>query len=612
MNELGAEQPLAIGCMRLSTARERDEAAAVAVLHAALDAGVTLLDTADVYGWGEDDLGHNERLIARALATWGGDATNVLVATKGGLTRPGGRWVPNGRARHLAAACEASRRALGVERIDLYQLHAVDPKVPLETSVRALAALQRDGSIAEIGLCNVSLAQLRRAMEIVPIAAVQVELSPWQDAALRGGLVEHCAAHGIRLLAYRPFGGVERQRRIGRDVVLSEIAERQGATPWEVTLAWLRGLSPVVVPLPGPTRVDTVRSTARAATLVLDEADRAALDRRFPAGAAVRSPRAARRPPPPAANDASGDEVVLVMGMPGAGKSTLAEELVTQGYVRLNRDQLGGRLRDLLPALDAQLAGGQRRVVLDNTYPTRAARNEVLEAAWAHGVPVRCVWLTTSLADAQVNVATRLLRDDAHLPLLPDALYRYQRELEPPELDEGFTAVEQVAFARRTPSDHTGRALVCWLDGVLRRSRSGARAPVDPEDVEVLPGRAEVLARYRAEGFTIAGIAWHPEIAAGTATAQAIDATLARTAELPRRRDRPPLLPARRRPAEVLVPQTAPRPRRRADRPPSPRPGALALRRPRRHRSQLRHLPRLHLRRRRRAVSRRHLSDGLM
>ncbi len=265
MSELGAAQPLAIGCMRLSTARERDEAAAVAVLHAALDAGVTLLDTADVYGWGEGDLGHNERLIARALATWGGDATKVSVATKGGLTRPGGRWVPDGRARHLAAACEASRRALGVDRIDLYQLHAVDPRVSLETSVRALAALQRDGLVAEIGLCNVSLAQLKRALEIAPIAAVQVELSPWQDAALRGGLVEHCATHGIRLLAYRPFGGVEKQRRIGRDSVLSEIAERHGATAWEVTLAWLRGLSPVVVPLPGPTRVDTVRSTACAA-----------------------------------------------------------------------------------------------------------------------------------------------------------------------------------------------------------------------------------------------------------------------------------------------------------------------------------------------------------
>jgi len=116
--------------------------------------------------------------------------------------------------------------------------------------------------------------------------------------------------------------------------------------------------------------------------------------------------------------------------------------------------------------------------------------------------------------------------------LRPDALYRYQRELEPPELEEGFATVEQIAFARRTPADYTGRALVCWLDGVLRRSRSGARAPIAPDDVEVLPGRADVLARYRDEGFTLAGIAWHPEVAAGTATAEAIEATLARAAEL--------------------------------------------------------------------------------
>src|SRR5688572_19771728 len=117
------QAPLAIGAMRLSTESDRDEARAVATLHAALDAGVTLIDTADAYAWNAEEAGHNERLIARALATWTGDAAGVRVATKGGLTRPGGRWEADGRARHLAAACVASRRALGVERIHLYQLH---------------------------------------------------------------------------------------------------------------------------------------------------------------------------------------------------------------------------------------------------------------------------------------------------------------------------------------------------------------------------------------------------------------------------------------------------------------------------------------------------------
>src|SRR4029079_7690045 len=120
-----------------------------------------------------------------------------------GLTRPGGRWVADGRARHLAAACAASREALGIERIALYQLHAPDPRTPLATSVRALAALQRDGLVEQLGLCNVSLGELRDALDIAPIAAVQIELSPWQEDALRGGVVEECAERGIVVLAHR-------------------------------------------------------------------------------------------------------------------------------------------------------------------------------------------------------------------------------------------------------------------------------------------------------------------------------------------------------------------------------------------------------------------------
>jgi aryl-alcohol dehydrogenase-like predicted oxidoreductase len=130
-----------MGCMRLSTAPDRDDERSVAVLHAAFDAGITFLDTADAYCWDSSETGHNERLIAHALATWREDRSHIRVATKAGLTRPNGTWIADGRARHLVAACEASRRALGVERIQLYQLHAVDPRTPLATSMRALASL---------------------------------------------------------------------------------------------------------------------------------------------------------------------------------------------------------------------------------------------------------------------------------------------------------------------------------------------------------------------------------------------------------------------------------------------------------------------------------------
>src|SRR5262245_43825132 len=165
-----------MGCMRLSTTAERDDEQSVAVLRAALDAGVTLLDTANAYCLDERDTGHNERLIARTLVGWKGDRSRIVVATKGGLTRPQGRWIADGRASHLVAACEASRRALGVDRIDLYQLHAPDARVPLATSVRALASLKRDGLVGHLGLCNVTVGKIEEDRGIAWIEAVEVQL----------------------------------------------------------------------------------------------------------------------------------------------------------------------------------------------------------------------------------------------------------------------------------------------------------------------------------------------------------------------------------------------------------------------------------------------------
>jgi len=541
-NPLPHDRPWAIGCMRLSTEPDRDDTRALAALHAALDAGVTLLDTADAYGRDDAETGHNERLIARALATWTGDASRVRVATKGGLTRPGGRWEADGRARHLVAACEASRRALGVERIHLYQLHAPDPRTPLATSVRALASLQRDGLVEHIGLCNVSLAQIEEARRIATIAAVQVELSPWRDESLRSGIAELCAREGIRLLAYRPLGGAAGRGRLARDPALKAVAERRAVTPAEVVLAWLRGLAEVVVPLPGPTRPETARSLARLEAMRLSEEDVAQVDGRFPAVRLLRVPRTARRPP-----DTAPGDVVLVIGLPGAGKSTLAADLVGRGYDRLNRDEAGGRLRGLVPALSEGLAAGRRRVVLDNTYGSRAARSDVIETAWAHGVPARCVWLQTSLEDAQVNVVQRLLarhgrllgpeelkraaRDDPGA-LGPGPLFRHRREFEPPDLSEGFVRVDAVRFERQRREGHERRALIFWYDGVVRTSRSGARTPASPDDVVVLPGRRDAVRRHLDLGWLVLGVSWHPEVAREAMTQEHLAAIFARTHEL--------------------------------------------------------------------------------
>ena len=537
-----ARASVAMGCMRLSTEPDRDESRGVAVIHAALDAGITLLDTADAYCWDDSERGHNERLIARALATWTGDRLQVQVATKGGLTRPDGRWEPDGRAKHLRGACEASRRALGVERIALYQLHAPDPRTPLSTSVRALAALKREGLVESIGLCNVTVRHIEEARRITDIDSVQVELGVWRDDHFLSGVVEYCVANGLRVLAYRPLGGAARRQRTATEPTLAAIAARHGATPAEIALAWLMDLSNLITPIAGAAHVETAASIAQARLVALTDADRALLDERFPAARVLRPGAMPQRSSPIRADG----EVVLVMGLPGAGKSTFAESLTTEGYYRLNRDETGGSLRGLLPALDTALASGASRIVLDNTYVSRKSRAEVIRAARARGFSVRCIWLATSVEDAQTNAVTRLVSRYGTLPgdselkrlgkqdigvILPTVQFRYQRELEPPETSEGFSSVEVVRFERRRDAGYINRALIVWCDGVLLRSRSGRRMPLTPDDVEVDGGRAAVLRRYRDEGWLLLGLSWQPDIADRTQTRAGADAVLARMQE---------------------------------------------------------------------------------
>ena len=156
------------GGMHLSIVDRPPAEQAIRAIHAALDAGATLIDTADVYCLDDSEIGHNERLIARALSEFTGDRDTIVVATKGGMTRPGGSWGRHGRPEHLRAACERSLRALGVDRIDLYQLHAPDPAVPFEDSVGALAALWEAGKIRWAGLSNVTVAQIEKARQTCP------------------------------------------------------------------------------------------------------------------------------------------------------------------------------------------------------------------------------------------------------------------------------------------------------------------------------------------------------------------------------------------------------------------------------------------------------------
>ena len=537
--------------MRLSTERDRDEARGIEVLHAALDAGIPFFDTADAYCWDEHDAGHNERLIARALAAWNGDRSRIIVATKGGLIRPNGRWAPNGRANHLRAACEASVQALGTTRIALYQLHALDPLAPLSTSVRALASLQRDGLVEHIGLCNVTVGQIEEARRIVEIAAVQVELSIWNDDSILSGVVEYCAANDIRLIAYRPLGGPTRARRIQQKPALVEIAARHQASPQEIALAWLMDLSSAISPIPGATRAETARSIARVPAIQLTDEDRRTLHveprgRGAPPHRAE-SARWGPRPERAALQVPRDGEVVLIMGLPGAGKTTLAHGLVAEGFAHLSRDVEGGPLRGQVAALDRLVESGRSRIVLDNTYVSRKSRAPVVAWAAAAGLPVRCVWLSTSVEQAQVNAAWRMLSTYGRL-LGPDEIrqatktdvnafgpsvqFRYQRDLEPPDPAEGFSRIDVVSFERAIDPSFTNRAVIVWCDDVLVRSRTGQRAPLMADDVELIEGRADVLRRYTEDGWRILGLSWRPEVNEERITSDQADTGIARIQEL--------------------------------------------------------------------------------
>lgn len=265
------------GGMHLSIQDRPPEEQGMRVIHAALDAGVTLIDTADVYCLDDSDLGHNERLIAGALRSWKGNRDATLVATKGGIRRPGGRWETDGRPEHLRVACDRSLRALEVERIDLYQLHAPDPQVPLAESVGALADLQREGKIRWVGLSNVSVPEIREAETIVRVTSVQNRLNPFFREALSGGVVEYCAQRGIGFLAYSPTGGGRLNRKLPAHPVLQPMAARLGVTPHALVLAWVLARSPGVVVIPSARTVEHAVDSTTAAEVTLSETDLAAI-----------------------------------------------------------------------------------------------------------------------------------------------------------------------------------------------------------------------------------------------------------------------------------------------------------------------------------------------
>ena len=272
---------IGLGGMPMSIEGRPDEERSIRTIHAALDAGVTLIDTADAYHLHAGETGHNERLIAKALASYAGDASDVLVATKGGHLRPGdGSWTVDGSPAHLRAAAEASLKTLGVDAIGLYQFHRTDPKVPYAESVGALKELLDAGKIRMAGISNATIEQIDIARNVLGdgnLASVQNQFSP----AFRSSEPElrYTAELGLAFLPWSPLGGIGRAGRLGaRHAAFQEVADAHGVSPQQVTLAWMLAKAPVVIPIPGASRPESIIDSAQAADLTLSPAELARLD----------------------------------------------------------------------------------------------------------------------------------------------------------------------------------------------------------------------------------------------------------------------------------------------------------------------------------------------
>ncbi len=293
---------IGLGCMGMSWAYDelgRDDTTSVDVIHRAIDLGCTLIDTADMYGPFT-----NETLVGRALR---GRRDEVVLATKGGLVVDDPETYAShrdGRPEHLRAACEASLQRLGVDHVDLYQLHRVDPAVPVEESWGAMAELVQAGKARAIGLSEVSVEDIRRAQAVHPVTSVQSELSLWSRDAITSGVLEYCRDQDIALIAFSPLGRgflsgeilsaqdlpeVDGRHRLPRfksqaltanlAIVdgLRQVAERLNATPAQVSLAWVLAQGSQVVAIPGTKKIRYLEENARAAGVELDEAALAAL-----------------------------------------------------------------------------------------------------------------------------------------------------------------------------------------------------------------------------------------------------------------------------------------------------------------------------------------------
>jgi aryl-alcohol dehydrogenase-like predicted oxidoreductase len=265
---------IGLGGMPLSLKGRPSESEAIAVIHKALDLGVTLIDTADSYCQDESDKHHNERLIAKALDKYPKDTSSVTVATKGGLMRPQGSWTRNGNPEHLRETIRQSHEALGGSQpIDVWQYHAPDSNYTIEEALTPAKEAVEQGLIRYVGVSNFSVEQIERARRVVDIVSVQNQYNPWHREPEFDGVLDYCEKEGLIFFPWSPLGGSSRVSRLEDIKVLVELAKNKQVSVYQIVLAWLRAKSPCIVPIPSASRISSIEDSVKALDVELSSED---------------------------------------------------------------------------------------------------------------------------------------------------------------------------------------------------------------------------------------------------------------------------------------------------------------------------------------------------
>lgn len=261
-----------LGAMPLSLDGRPDETHALGVIKAFVDGGGNFIDTANVYCLDDSDVGHNEKLIAKALSTLE-HSNKIIVATKGGLRRPKSDWTVDASPAWLRKSCEKSLKDLNTDSIFLYQLHAPDPDVPLPDSIGELVRLRSEGKIQHIGLSNVIVEQIKLALSITDIMSVQNRCNLFERTSFENGVVKFCEENNLTFIAHSPVGGHFQHAQYADNGVLIRLAEKYGASTYQIMIAWLLTMSASILTIPGASKASSIKDSLRSTNVELSKED---------------------------------------------------------------------------------------------------------------------------------------------------------------------------------------------------------------------------------------------------------------------------------------------------------------------------------------------------